>query len=123
MLGALLPVLTVAWRRVLVPYLGLLVLTVRGLARGRRADPGSSGHQGMLEQLAVIVAACLFGLAPWVETIAARFDLLPSRIPGVARDAPTAGCRGLLGVRRSPVTSAGAATIIAAVAVVIARSW
>ena len=99
------------------------------------------GHEGILEQLAMIVAACLFGLAPWVETIAARFDLVPARISGSPRDAddsqpadgrPADGRRadsgqladgglpGLLGVRRSPVTSAGAATIIAAVAVVIA---
>ena len=127
-LGALLPVLTAAWRRVLVPYLALLVLTgADSLGVGARI-PGSGGHQGILEQLAIVVAACLFGLAPWAETIAARFDLLPLRIPSTAPDAaaPDAGERadallpGLLGVRRSPVTSAGAATIIAAVALVIA---
>jgi diguanylate cyclase (GGDEF)-like protein len=118
-LGALLPVLTVAWRRVLVPYLGLLVLTVAdSLGVGARI-PGSSWHQGVLEQLALVVAACLFGLAPWVEAVAARFDLLPARISGPGRDAD-GGLPGLLGVRRSAVTSAGAATIIAAVAVVIA---
>src|SRR5580658_9766224 len=40
-LGALLPVLTVAWRRVLVPYLALLVLTVAdSLGVGARI-PGS----------------------------------------------------------------------------------
>ena len=117
-LGALLPVLTAAWRRVLVPYLALLALTLArtrsGWARGSPA-----GTRAILEQLAMIVAACLFGLAPWVETIAARFDLLPARIQSAARDAD-GGLPGLLGVRRSPVTSAGAATIIAAVAVVIA---
>ena len=122
-LGALLPVLTAAWRRVLVPYLGLLVLTVAdSLGVGARI-PGSSGHQGVLEQLALVVAACLFGLAPWVETIAERFDLLPLRIQSTAPDAGERGdpvLPGLLDVQRSPVTSAGAATIIAGVAVVIA---
>ncbi|HZZ53255.1 MAG TPA: hypothetical protein VFE26_03130, partial [Trebonia sp.] len=63
-LGALLPVLTVAWRRVLVPYLALLVLTAAdSLGVGARI---SGGHQGILEQLAMILAACLLGVAPWV---------------------------------------------------------
>jgi diguanylate cyclase (GGDEF)-like protein len=116
-LGALLPVLTAAWRRVLVPYVALLSLTVAdSLGVGARIY---GGHEGVLEQLAMIVAACLFGLAPWVETIAARFDLLPARISGAARDGD-GGLPGLLGARQSPVTSAGAATIIASVAVVIA---
>jgi diguanylate cyclase (GGDEF)-like protein len=117
-LGALLPVLTAAWRRVLVPYLGLLALTLSdSLGVGARIISG--GHQGVLGQLAVIVAACLFGLAPWMESIAARFDLLPARIQSAARGAD-GGQPGLLSVRRSPVTSSGAATIIAAFAVVIA---
>ena len=68
----------------------------------------------------MIVAACLLGLAPWVESIAARFDCCPR----VSRARPASGGDGgppgLLGVRRSPVTSSGAATIIAAFAVVIA---
>jgi diguanylate cyclase (GGDEF)-like protein len=117
-LGALLPVLTAAWRRVLVPYIGLLALTLSdSLGVGARIISG--GHQGVLGQLAVIVAACLFGLAPWMESIAARFDLLPARIQSAARGAD-GGPPGLLSVRRSPVTSSGAATIIAAFAVVIA---
>jgi diguanylate cyclase (GGDEF)-like protein len=116
-LGALLPVLTAAWRRVLVPYLGLLALTLAdSLGVGARV---SGGHEGVLEQLALVVAACLLGLAPWVESIAARFDLLPARIQSAARGAD-GGAPGLLSVRRSPVTSSGAATIIAASAVVIA---
>jgi diguanylate cyclase (GGDEF)-like protein len=117
-LGALLPVLTAAWRRVLVPYLGLLALTLSdSLGVGARIISG--GHQGVLGQLAVIVAACLFGLAPWMESIAARFDLLPAHIQSAPRGAD-GGLPGLLSVRRSPVTSSGAATIIAAFAVVIA---
>ena len=54
-----------------------------------------------------------------MESIAARFDLLPARIQSAARGAD-GGLPGLLSVRRSPVTSSGAATIIAAFAVVIA---
>ena len=116
-LGALLPVLTVAWRRVLVPYLALVVLTgADSLGVGPRI---SGGHQGILEQLAMIVAACLLGVAPWVPAIAARMglpawrreDQPPERAPGFP---------GQTGARNTPITSAGAATIIAAVAVVVA---
>ena len=119
-LGALLPVLTAAWRRVLVPYLALLALTLAdSLGVGWRIY---GGHQGVLEQLAMVAAACLLGLAPWAESLAARFDLLPARIQSAARgaDGGPPGPPGLLSVRRSPVTSSGAATIIAAFAVVIA---
>ena len=118
-LGALLPVLTIAWRRVLVPYLGLMAVTFAdSLGVGARM----SGHEGILEQVAIIGAACLFGAAPWVETIAARFDLLDLfQWRGGNNNARSAdgGLASLL-VRRSPVTSAGAATIIAAITVVIA---
>ena len=49
-LGALLPVLTVAWRRVLVPYVALLALTgADSLGVGARIN---GGHEGILEQLA-----------------------------------------------------------------------
>jgi diguanylate cyclase (GGDEF)-like protein/PAS domain S-box-containing protein len=100
-LGALLPVLTVAWRRVLVPYLALLVLTgADSLGVGARI---SGGHEGILEQLAMIAAACLLGVAPWVPTIAAHLGLWPPE-----------------GRQTAKLTSTGAATIIAAVAVVIA---
>jgi diguanylate cyclase (GGDEF)-like protein len=122
-LGALLPVLTAAWRRVLVPYVALLVLAgADSLGVGARI---SSGHQGVLEQLAMVVAACLLGLAPWLETIAAHFGLVLWRSQADGRpadDGPAAddGLAGLLGVTRSPVTSSGAATIIASVAAVIA---
>jgi diguanylate cyclase (GGDEF)-like protein len=120
-LGALLPVLTVAWRRVAVPYVGLVALTFAdSLGVGAKI---SSNHQGILEQLATIAAACLFGLAPWVGWIAARLDLaswVGSSHPGRQTKSADGGLPSLLGVRRSPVTSAGAATIIAAVTVVIA---
>jgi diguanylate cyclase (GGDEF)-like protein len=121
-LGALLPLLTVAWRLVLVPYLALFVLTgADSLGVGARI---SSGHQGILEQLAMIVAACLLGVAPWVEAIAARMNLLPWRreepAPEGAGTGPPGSVPGASGVRNAPITSAGAATIIAAVSVVVA---
>jgi diguanylate cyclase (GGDEF)-like protein len=116
-LGALLPVLTVAWRRLVVPYVGLIALTFAdSLGVGAKI---SGNHQGILEQLAMIAAACLFGIAPWVGAIAARLDLA-SWVGQRQTKSPDGGIASLLGVRRSPVTNAGAATIIAAVSVVIA---
>ena len=118
-LGALLPVLTVAWRRVLVPYLGLMAVTFAdSLGVGARLG---GGHQGVLEQLAVIAAACLFGVSPFVGAIGEHFDLSLWRW-AAQRSARSAdgGLAGLLIVRNSPVTKAGAATIIAAGSVVIA---
>jgi diguanylate cyclase (GGDEF)-like protein len=116
-LGALLPVLTIAWRRVLVPYLGLTVLAFAdSLGVGARFG----GHEGVLEQLAVIGVACLFGVSPWVGFIAARLDLLdPISWQRPVRPAD-GSLASLLTARRSPVTNAGAATIIAAVSVVVA---
>jgi diguanylate cyclase (GGDEF)-like protein len=115
-LGALLPVLTVAWRRLTIPFIGLMALTFAdSLGVGAKI---SSNHEGILEQLAVIAAACLFGVAPWAGSIAARLDL-PARL-GQRQTRSADGLASLLGARRSPITSAGAATIIAAVTVVIA---
>jgi diguanylate cyclase (GGDEF)-like protein len=116
-LGALLPVLTVAWRRLVVPYVGLIALTFAdSLGVGAKI---SGNHQGILEQLAIIAAACLFGVAPWVGAIAGRLDLA-SWVGQRQTKSTDGGIASLLGVRRSPVTNAGAATIIAAVSVVIA---
>ena len=119
-LGALLPVLTVAWRRVLVPYVGLMVMTFAdSLGVGARMG----GQQGILEQArrdrrrlpvrrgalrgsdrrALRPASLALGGGP--ELVALR-----GRRPGEPAHR----------VRRSPVTSAGAATIIAALSVVIA---
>jgi len=96
-LGALLPVLTVAWRRVALPYAALLVLTAADvLGVGVRV---AGGHQGILEQLALVAAACLLGIAPWVT---------PDTQPLGGRVLPDG------------VTGAGATTIIAAVTVVAA---
>jgi diguanylate cyclase (GGDEF)-like protein/PAS domain S-box-containing protein len=117
-LGALLPVLTVAWRRVLVPYLALLVLTVADfLGVGARI---SGGHEGILEQLAMILAACLLGVAPWVPTIAARLGLPVWRSDEDPPDGQAGGSPGARGAPGTSLTSGGAATIVAAAAVVVA---
>jgi diguanylate cyclase (GGDEF)-like protein len=116
-LGALLTVLTIAWRLVVVPYIGLMALAFAdSLGVGAKI---SGNHPGILEQLAMIAVACLFGVAPWVGAIATRLDLaswVDQRQPKSA----DSGIASALDVRRSPVTNAGAATIIAAVSVVIA---
>jgi diguanylate cyclase (GGDEF)-like protein len=118
-LGALLPVLTVAWRRVLVPYIALMAVTFAdSLGVGARMG----GHEGILEQLAMIAAACLFGVSPFVGAIGEHFDLVPWRWAAQRSPRSADGLANLLSVRRSPVTNAGAATIIAAVSVVIAAT-
>ncbi len=62
-LGALLPMVTTAWRRVMLPYLALLaVLAGDALAAGQRA---LGGHPGVAAQLLAVVAALLLGAAPW----------------------------------------------------------
>jgi diguanylate cyclase (GGDEF)-like protein len=72
-LGALLPVLTVAWQRALLPYLSLVAATgADSLGVGARI---SGGHEGVLEQFAIIAAAILLGVSPWAGTLAARFQL------------------------------------------------
>ena len=62
-LGALLPLVTTAWRRVTLPYLSLLAITAGdALAVGQRV---TGGHLGVAAQLVPLVAALLLGLAPW----------------------------------------------------------
>jgi diguanylate cyclase (GGDEF)-like protein len=62
-LGALLPMVTTAWRRVMLPYLALVaVLAGDALAVGQRA---LGGHPGVAAQLLGLVAALLLGAAPW----------------------------------------------------------
>ncbi len=62
-LGALLPMVTTAWRRVMLPYLALVaVLVGDALAVGQRA---LGGHPGVAAQLLGLVAALLFAAAPW----------------------------------------------------------
>jgi len=65
-LGALLPMVTTAWRRVTLPYLSLLAVAVGdALAVGQRV---SGGHLGVAAQLMPVVAALLLGVAPWRVT-------------------------------------------------------
>ena len=62
-LGALLPMVTTAWRRVMLPYLALLaVLIGDALAVGQRA---LGGHPGVAAQLLALLAALLLAAAPW----------------------------------------------------------
>jgi diguanylate cyclase (GGDEF)-like protein len=62
-LGALLPLVTAAWRRVALPYLSLLAVAIGdALAVGQRA---LGGHPGVATQLMAVLAAILLGLAPW----------------------------------------------------------
>jgi len=65
-LGALLPMVTTAWRRVTLPYLSLLVIAVGdALGVGQRV---SGGHLGVAALLLPVGAALLLGLAPWKVT-------------------------------------------------------
>ncbi|MFY9930003.1 MAG: hypothetical protein WAK82_18555, partial [Streptosporangiaceae bacterium] len=60
-LGALLPMITTAWRRVTLPYLALLAVAVGdALAVGARV---SGGHLGVAASLMPVLAAALLGLA------------------------------------------------------------
>ena len=65
-LGALLPMVTTAWRRVTLPYLSLLAIAVGdALAVGQRV---LGGHLGVVGQLMPVLAALLLGAAPWRMT-------------------------------------------------------
>jgi diguanylate cyclase (GGDEF)-like protein/PAS domain S-box-containing protein len=65
-LGALLPMVTMAWRRALLPYLALLAAAVGdALAVGQRV---AGGHLGIAAQLMPVIAALLLAAAPWRVT-------------------------------------------------------
>ena len=65
-LGALLPMVTTAWRRVMLPYLALIAITVGdALGVGQRV---LGGHLGVAAQLMPVLAALLLGAAPWRMT-------------------------------------------------------
>jgi diguanylate cyclase (GGDEF)-like protein len=65
-LGALLPLVTTAWRRVTLPYLSLLAIAIGdALGVGQRV---AGGHLGVAALLMPVAAALLLGLAPWKVT-------------------------------------------------------
>jgi diguanylate cyclase (GGDEF)-like protein/PAS domain S-box-containing protein len=65
-LGALLPMVTAAWRRVMLPYLALVAVAAGdALAVGQRV---LGGHLGIAAQLLPVLAAVLLGVAPWRVT-------------------------------------------------------
>ena len=65
-LGALLPMVTTAWRRVMLPYLALIAIAVGdALGVGQRV---LGGHLGVAAQLMPVLAALLLGAAPWRMT-------------------------------------------------------
>jgi diguanylate cyclase (GGDEF)-like protein/PAS domain S-box-containing protein len=108
-LGALLPLLTTAWRRLLLPYLSLAMLTFAdSLGVGTRV---SGGHEGILQQLAMIAAAALLGAGPWVTSPGARLSRPPWRREGAASRVTS---------NEGGITGAGAATVVAAATVVVA---
>lgn len=125
-LGALLPVLTSAWRRVTLPYASLLVLAFAdSLGVATRVF---GGHEGILQQIAQFAAACLLALSPWMTSSSPRLSpdapILPAGSADGADVADGADGGSRLGwvpwrdgfaSARAGITSAGAATIIAAV--------
>ncbi len=95
-LGALLPLVTTAWRRVMLPYGSLLAVAVGdSLAVAGRV---SGGHLGLPAQLMALLAAALLGLAPW---------------PMAARTQPR-------WTRGHTASAASAATVVAALAASVA---
>ena len=116
-LGALLPVLTVAWRRVLVPYVGLMALTfadslgVGAKISGPPGHPGAAGDDRRRR-------ACSAWRPGWGRS--PRASTWPRGSGQRQARSADGGLTSLLSVRRSPITTTGAATIIAAVTVVIA---
>jgi diguanylate cyclase (GGDEF)-like protein/PAS domain S-box-containing protein len=97
-LGALLPMVTAAWRRATLPFLALLTVTVSdALAVGQRVN---GGHVSLSAQLVVLLAALLFAAAPWSEAAPRISAAARVRLPGMA--------------------NAGAATVIAALTACVA---
>ncbi len=65
-LGALLPMVTTAWRRTVLPYLALLAAGVGdALSVGQRV---AGGHLGSAAQLMPVIAALLLAGSPWRTT-------------------------------------------------------
>jgi diguanylate cyclase (GGDEF)-like protein/PAS domain S-box-containing protein len=97
-LGALLPMVTAAWRRATLPFLALLAVAVSdSLAVGQRVN---GGHASLSAQLIALLAALLFAAAPWSEAAPRISAAARVRLPGMA--------------------NAGAATVIAALSACVA---
>src|SRR5580704_16803624 len=115
-LGALLPMVTAAWRRALLPYLALLaVLAGDALAVGQRA---LGGHPGVAAQLLALVAALLLGAAPWrmAEMPGSRWINRTSASAGatiIAALAASAATLVVIGYCLAGVATYGVALVIA----------
>jgi diguanylate cyclase (GGDEF)-like protein len=111
-LGALLPLVTAAWRRATLPYLALLAVAVSdALAVGQRV---SGGHAPLSAQLIAVLAAGLFAAVPWSE--AAPLPIWPARFPPIPARFPPMATR----VQLPGMANAGAATVVAALAACVA---
>ena len=115
-LGALLPLVTAAWRRVVLPYLSLLAVAVGdALAVGGRV---SGGHLGLAAQLMAVIAAVLLGLAPWrmAEMPDSRWITRPSASAGatiIAALAASVATLVVIGYCLAGVATYGVALVIA----------
>jgi diguanylate cyclase (GGDEF)-like protein len=115
-LGALLPLVTTAWRRVVLPYLSLLAVAAGdALAVGGRV---SGGHLGLAAQLLAVIAAVLLGLAPWrmAEMPGSRWINRTSASAGatiIAALAASAATLVVIGYCLAGVATYGVALVIA----------
>src|SRR5580698_7133459 len=115
-LGALLPLVTTAWQRVVLPYLSLLAVAVGdALAIGGRV---SGGHLGLAAQLMAVIAAVLLGLAPWrmAEMPGSRWINRTSASAGatiIAALAASAATLVVIGYCLAGVATYGVALVIA----------
>ena len=100
-LGALLPLATVAWQRVMLPYLAVCaILASDALAVGQRA---LGGAPGVVAQLLALAAALLLGAAPWQ---------IPSRTNRTSRTGRTG--------RTGRAAGSAATTVVAALTAAVA---
>jgi diguanylate cyclase (GGDEF)-like protein/PAS domain S-box-containing protein len=112
-LGALLPMVTSAWRRVTLPYLALLAVAVGdALAVSQRV---SGGHLGVAAQLMPVVAALLLGLAPWRVTEASwtRRTTGSAAATVIAALAAAAATLVVIGNRLAGAPASGVALVVA----------
>jgi diguanylate cyclase (GGDEF)-like protein/PAS domain S-box-containing protein len=125
-LGALLPMVTSARRRVILPYLGLLAAGIGdALAVGQRA---LGGPPGVAAQLMGLVAALLFGLTPWRVAGAGwtRRAAGSGAVGAGAVGSRAAGSRAVgsgatgSGAAGSGAAGSGAATVVAALTAAVA---